>query len=129
MCSSSVTGCGVASKPAGAFGRRLCSRYHPPMPTIIGKSMGNALGEKSIGRKNATMKTTTREMPKLFYEVDLPSEFLGRSLFSPQASSMGEVVLEYRGMIIQAKRYRAMEPPQQKAVTTKMVRTKMGSIW
>src|SRR5699024_4834605 len=94
MCSSSVTVGGVASKPAGAFGRRLSSRYHPPMPTIIGKSMVNALGEKIIGRRNPTMKMTKSVMPKLFSEVDLPSEFLGRSLFSPKASSMGEVVLE-----------------------------------
>src|SRR5699024_341556 len=97
MCSSrggSVCCCGVASKPAGASGRRLCSKYQPPTPAAIGSSMVSELEEKISGRIKPTAKIIAKVIPKDFSEVDLPLEFLGRSFFSPKASSNGEVVLE-----------------------------------
>src|SRR5699024_5011952 len=97
MCSSrgrSGCCCGVASKPGGVSGRRWCSKYQPPTPAAIGSSMVKELEEKISGRINPTAKIIARVTPKDFSEVDLPSEFFGRSFFSPKASSKGEVVLE-----------------------------------
>src|SRR5690625_7302886 len=97
MCSSrggSACCCGVASKPAGASGRRLCSKYQPPTPAAIGSSMVSELEEKISGRIKPTAKTLARVTPKDFSEVDLPSEYYGRSLLSPKASSKGEGVSE-----------------------------------
>src|SRR5699024_4252084 len=97
MCSSrggSACCCGVASKPAGASGRRLCSKYQPPTPAAIGSSMVKELEEKVSGRIHPTATIIARVTPKDFSAVDLPSEFFGRSFFSPKASSKGEVVLE-----------------------------------
>src|SRR5699024_3493103 len=73
---------------------RLCNKYHAPTPAMIGSSMVSEPEEKMSGRINPTAKMTARVVPRPFSEVDLPAEFLGRSFFSPKASSNGEVDLE-----------------------------------
>src|SRR5699024_11599640 len=111
MCSSrggSVCCCGVASKPAGASGRRLCSKYQPPTPAAIGSSMVSELEEKISGRIKPKAKIIARVMPKDFSEVDLPSEFFGRYLFSHKLSSYGDDDLVYISLNYQASSYSAL---------------------